>query len=138
MPWAERKSLRSVRFLRCTRGSGTANALDWRMSLADWNPGSFEVALQHVMMARSGAVRHAAALALLRLMTEAIDLRIRTGASPCLSCPPPSDDPDGTYRVTLWAGKPVIERRLDSGVWERFEEDRVTLEPPAPKTRRLG
>jgi hypothetical protein len=106
------------------------------MSLADWNPGSFKAAVQHVSMARSGSVRHAAALALLRLMTDAIELRVRTGGSPCLSCPPPPDDPEGRYRVALWAGKPVIERRMESGVWERFEEERTTLEPPEPATRR--
>ena len=108
------------------------------MSLADWHPGSFEAALQHVVMARSGALRHPAALALLRLMTDAIDLRIREGASPCLSCPSPDDDPDGTYRVTLWAGKPVIERQTEDGDWERIENERLTLEPPEPATVRAG
>jgi len=82
----------------------------------EWNPASFEIAKHHVDLARACSPPIGAALA--QIMPNAIlTMGAITGLGG-LSCPPPSDDPEGTYRVGLDGGKkPEIQRKDQAGNW---------------------
>jgi len=99
---------------------------------ADWNPKSFECAVNHVAMVRRGLGRFPEALALIGLIRLAIGRAAARGDDASLPCPAPSGDPEGRYRVVLRFGLPIIERLADSGEWAWIESDRITIDPPAP------
>lgn len=101
---------------------------------ADWNPKSFECAVNHVAMVRRGLGRFPESLALIGLMRQAIERAVDRGEDACLSCPAPSNDPGGRYRVVLRFGLPVIERLEESGEWAWIENERVTIDPPEPRS----
>lgn len=99
---------------------------------ADWNPKSFECAVNHVAMVRRGLGRFPEALALIGLIRLAIGRAAARGDEASLPCPAPDDDPEGRYRVVLRFGLPIIQRLADSGEWAWIESDRITIDPPAP------
>lgn len=101
---------------------------------ADWNPKSFECAVSHVAMVRRGLGRFPEALALIGLMRVAIQRAVNRGDDASLPCPAPADDPDGSYRVALRFGLPIIERLEESGEWTWIENERVTIDPPEPRS----
>lgn len=81
-----------------------------------WNPGSFEVASSEVQSARAKVDPHGAELA--QVMQHVIAWEGQRSELGGLECPPPPNDPDGTYRVGLNVnGQPEIQRLNESGEW---------------------
>jgi len=83
----------------------------------DWYPQNFADAERLVGQARSGETQLGRTLA--AIMPQAIATMGSATGLGGLTCPAPSNDPDGLYRVGLdQAGLPEIQRQDAQGNWQ--------------------